>query len=175
VAGYPYRGWWCAQPRAGFWRHRRTRSVQLQLQVPACAAPPARVLDPGFLEQATGVPLPMHDRFTSLPPHFGVVWWVAAASELQTWTSNQNSVKVVCVCVCVCGFFLKLHKSKSIFLSHAGFAFEYEYKMAWKYLEGSFMHMQMCLYWLACCPFGHDIDTACSYYYYLAKFDWILI
>jgi hypothetical protein len=31
-------------------------------------------------------------------------------------------------------------------------------------VAGSFMHVQMCLYGLSCCPFGHGIDTACYYY-----------
>jgi hypothetical protein len=26
------------------------------------------------------------------------------------------------------------------------------------------MHVQMCVYGLSCCPFGHDIDRACYYY-----------
>ena len=25
---------------------------------------------------------------------------------------------------------------------------------------------EMCVYGLSCCPFGHDTDTACYYYYY---------
>ena len=32
------------------------------------------------------------------------------------------------------------------------------------------MHVQMCVYGLPCCPFGHGIDTALYYYivYYIA-------
>jgi hypothetical protein len=30
-------------------------------------------------------------------------------------------------------------------------------------MAGSFMHVQMCVYGLSCCLFGHDIDTACYY------------
>ena len=26
------------------------------------------------------------------------------------------------------------------------------------------MHVQLCVYGLSCCLFGHDIDTACYYY-----------
>jgi hypothetical protein len=31
----------------------------------------------------------------------------------------------------------------------------------------SFMHVQMCVYGLSCCIFGHDINTVCYHYYTL--------